>query len=147
MAMQKATLGTIIIIAVVGLVATGISALVATQRVSTSGNINAVGVGVYSNSNCTTVLTNIPWGALNPGGTATQTMYVKNTGNMQETLNMTTSAWNPPSASNYITVSWNQQGSVLAANQVVTAVLTLTVSSSISGITAFLFNITIAGTH
>jgi hypothetical protein len=74
-------------------------------------------------------------------------VYVKNTGNAAVTLNMTTSAWSPSSASSYITLTWNQTGTVLQAGGVVTAGLTLTVSSSISGITSFSFNITISGTH
>lgn len=147
MAMQKATIGTILAIVVISLTATAISALLATRTVSNSGSITAVGVGVYSNSNCTTVLASISWGIVNPGGTATYTMYVKNTGDVQETLNMTTSGWNPASASTYIAVTWNQQGSVLAAGQVVAAVVTLTVASSISGVTNFNFNMTITGTH
>jgi hypothetical protein len=74
-------------------------------------------------------------------------MYVKNTGDVSETLNMTVSSWSPSSASSYITLTWNQEKTVLTAGQVVEAVLTLSVSSSISDVTSFSFSITITGTH
>jgi hypothetical protein len=147
MAMRKATIGAVLVIAVMGLMVSALGALVATHTISSSGSITAVGVGVYSNSGCTTALTAISWGTLNPGSVTTYTMYVMNTGNVPVTLNMTVSSWNPASASSYITLTWNQTNTVLQASAHVAAELTLSVSSSISGITSFSFNITISGTH
>jgi len=147
MAMQKATLGMILGIALMGLVVSAVGTLVATQTISSSGSVSAIGVGVYSDSGCTTALSTISWGALSPGGVMTFTMYVKNTGTVSVTLNMTVSGWSPASASSYITLTWNQEQTMLAVGQVVTAVLTLTVSSSITGVTTFSNDITITGTH
>jgi hypothetical protein len=147
MAMRKATIGAVLAIALMGVMVSALGALVATRTVSTSGSITALGVGVYSNSNCTTALSSINWETLNPGSSTPYTIYVKNTGNTAVTLNMTTSGWSPSSASSYITLTWNQTGTVLQANGVATAALKLTVSSSISGITNFSFNITISGTQ
>jgi hypothetical protein len=124
---------------------TTFGALVATRSISNSGSITAVGVNVYSDAACTTAVSTISWGALNPGGVATYTMYVKNTGTVPVTLSMTTGNWNPSSASSYITLTWNQQNYVLLAGQVVQAVLTLSVSSSASGVANFSFDITITG--
>ena len=145
--MRKATIGAILAIALTGLMVSALGALVVTRTISSSGSITAIGVGVYTTSTCTTALSSVPWGTVNPSSVTTYTIYVKNTGNAQETLNMTTSAWSPSSASSYITMTWNQTGTALAAGGVATALLTLTVSSSISGITSFSFNITISGTH
>lgn len=147
MAMQKATIGAVVVIALMGLMVSALGALVATRTISSSGSITAVGVGAYSNSGCTTALSAISWGTLNPGNVTTYTMYVKNTGNVPVTLNMTVNSWSPSSASSYIKLTWNQEKSVLTAGQVVTAVLTLSVSSSISNVTSFSNNIIITGTH
>jgi len=57
---------------------------------------------------------------------------------------MTTSNWNPSSASSYMTLSWNYGGQTLAVNEVKQVKFTLAVSSSITGITSFSFDITIA---
>jgi hypothetical protein len=122
-------------------------ALVVTRTVSDTGRIIAVGVGVYSDTVCTSAVSTISWGDLNPGGVETYTMYVKNTGTVPVTLSMTTGSWNPSSASSYIGLTWNLQNSTLPAGSVVQAVLVLSVSSSITGVTSFSFNIIITGTQ
>jgi hypothetical protein len=147
LAMQKITLGTVLAIAVAGMVVTALGALVASRTFSNIGNLKAIGVGVYSNSGCTIPLPSIDWGALEPGGTKTSTIYIKNEGTVRVRLNMTVGNWNPSSASSYITISWNRESYLLDPGQVVQAVLTLSVSSSISGITSFSFDITITGTE
>jgi uncharacterized repeat protein (TIGR01451 family) len=147
MAMQRATIGTVVVIAVMGLMMSALGALVATRTISNSGSVTAVGVGVYSDSGCTTVLSAISWGTVNPGDVKTYTIYVRNEGTVSVTLNMTIGNWNPSSASGYITLTWNKEKYVLPAGQVVQAVLTLSVSSSVSGVTSFSFDITITGTQ
>jgi hypothetical protein len=74
-------------------------------------------------------------------------VYVKNVGNDPVTLSMNTSAWVPSNASSSISLVWNCTGYVLPLhNAFVACNLTLSVSSSTTGITDFSFNITIAGT-
>jgi uncharacterized repeat protein (TIGR01451 family) len=108
--------------------------------------IAAPNVGVYSDSACTTNKTSITWASVAAGETATQTVYVKNTGTAPMTLNLAVTNWTPSAASNYITITWNRQGTQLAAGQSIAATLTLTVSSSITGITNYSNTITISGT-
>jgi hypothetical protein len=147
MAMRKISTGAIVAIVVVGLVLTVSTAglLSVSQSLSSSGNISTVNVGVYSNSDCTQPLTSIDWGTISPGTTVTRTIYVKNTGNVQITLSMTTSGWSPASANGPITLTWDRQGATLSVGASVAATLTLSVSSSISGITTFSVTIVIAG--
>jgi hypothetical protein len=147
MAMKKATLSVIIVIALMGAMVSALGTIVSTRTISSSGSIVVVGVGVYSDSGCTTVLSAINWGALNPGSTTTYTLYVKNMGDVSSTLNMTVNSWNPSTAPSYLKLTWNQEKTLLAVNQTVAAVLTLSVSSSIAGITSFSSNIVITGTH
>jgi hypothetical protein len=147
MAMRKATMGAVLAIAAMGVLVSALGALVSTRTISSTGSITAVGIGVYSDSGCTTVLTSISWGALSPGATTTRTIYLKNNGTIPVTLTMATGNWNPASASNYITLAWDKQNYVLPAGSTVQAVLTLTVFSSISGITNYGFDITITGTQ
>jgi hypothetical protein len=148
MALKKTSLGAVIAIAVTGLFLTVVSAglITTSQTVASSGTITVVNVGVYSDLACTTPLTSIAWGSIAPGGLTTRTIYVKNTGTAQVTLGMTRANWNPGTANGPITLTWNQEGGVLAANQVSTATLTLSVSSGISGITNFSVDIVVSGT-
>ncbi len=103
-------------------------------------------VGVYSNSACTTDKTSITWGSITAGGTTSQTVYVKNTGTATMTLSLAVTNWTPTTAANYITITWNRQGTQLAAGQSISATLTITVSASITGITDYSNTITISGT-
>ena len=117
-----------------------------TKSIPTSGTINTVNVGVYSDSACTQQLTSITWGAVSPGGSAAKTVYVKNTGTNQITLSMTKQNWTPTNANGPITITWNKESTTLSANEVATASLILSVSSSISGITTFSVDVVITGT-
>ncbi|MEM3665940.1 MAG: hypothetical protein QW222_02520 [Candidatus Bathyarchaeia archaeon] len=145
MAMQKSALGFMLAVAMVGLVASALATLSTSQKISSTGSIKAVGLGVYSDSACTQKLTTLSWGTLEPGETKTQKVYIKNEGNTQITLNMTTGNWNPATASSYITVSWTGEGNKLAAGASTSADITLKVSSSVTGFTNFTFDITISG--
>lgn len=150
MTMRKATVASVVVIVVMGLMASALGAVVATRTISNSAGktrTTVVGVGVYSDSACATALSTISWGNLNTGYAETYTMYVKNQGNVPVTLNMAAGNWNPSSASRYITLTWNKKNYVLPAGQVVQAVLTLTVSSKVSGVTSFSFSLTITGTQ
>jgi hypothetical protein len=106
-----------------------------------------VQLGVYQDSGCTTVLSSVSWGTLDPGASTSSTIYVRNEGNVAVTLSIQASNWTPSTAQNYFTLTWNRNGYVLQPNAVVQAVLNLAVSSSISGITSFSFDITITATQ
>jgi hypothetical protein len=115
----------------------------ATPSAPIAGSPNVV---VYSDSACTIKKTPITWSSIAAGKTATQTVYVKNAGTAPITLYLAVTNWTPSAASNYITITWNRQGTQLAAGQSIAATLTLTVSSSITGITNYSNTITISGT-
>ena len=117
------------------------------QSIYSSGVIStSPGVGVFADADCTTSLASVNWGSIAAGTSATQTFYVKNTGTGSISLSLAAGSWSPTFASTYITVSWNQQGTNLTAGQSVAATVTLTVSSSITGVTNFSNTLTISGT-
>ena len=119
------------------------SAIQASKALSNSGSVKGVGVGVYWNQACTNATSSINWGNLDPGSNVNRTIYIRNEGNTAATLSMTTSNWNPATASSYMTLNWNYGGQTLSVNQVVQVKLTLSVPSSVTGITSFSFDITI----
>jgi hypothetical protein len=140
-------------LAAIGVVAITFAALTASDMFSNNGSISypppppTLQIGVYTDSSCTTPVSNIAWGTLSPGSNATQTVYVENEGNVNATLNMTTSSWSSSTAQSDMSLTWNREGYQLNAGLNVSAVLTLSVSSSISGISTFSFNVTITGTQ
>jgi hypothetical protein len=120
----------------------------ATKTLSSAGTIQiqtTAGLGVYSNSQCTTALSALSWGTLTNGENKTTTVYIKNEGNSPATLSLETSNWYPTSASTYLTLSWNYNNQPINPSQVVQVTLTLSVSPNIQGITNFSFDVTIVG--
>jgi hypothetical protein len=114
---------------------------------TSSGTIIASSsIGVYSDSGCTIKMSSINWGFAAAGGSVNQIVYVKNTGTGTMTLSLAVSNWSPSTAGIYITIGWNQQGTQLSAGQSVPAMITLTVSSRITGVTTFSNTIAISGT-
>jgi hypothetical protein len=136
-----------LVITAIALTATTAAVLSTSQIVPLNGSITAVNLGVYSDSACTQTVTTLNVGTINSGGTATQTVYVKNTGNVPETLTMTTANWNPSNASSSLTLSWNRQSYVLPAGQSIQANLTLTAASNTNGLTTFSCDVTLTGTQ
>jgi hypothetical protein len=106
----------------IALTLTTFAAISTTQNVSSDGTVTtSANLGVYSNSQCTTNLTSINWGALTPGGSTTQTIYVKNIGSgLSLALNMTTTNWSA-GANGPITLTWNQENTRLNPGQSVAA--------------------------
>jgi hypothetical protein len=134
-------------IAAIALTATTAAVLTANQSVPINGTINAVNLGVYSDVGCTQTVSTLNFGTLNPGGTATQTIYVKNTGNIAETLTMSTANWNPSNASTLLTLTWNRNNYVLPTAQSIQATLTLTATANTGSLTTFSCDVTLTGTQ
>jgi hypothetical protein len=129
------------------LTASTLAVITVNQDIITSGNVaTSPNIGVYSDSACTTNKTSISWGALQVGGSTSQTIYVKNIGTRTLTLELSVTNWTPAQASPYITISWDKQGTQLSAGQSTQATVTITVSSNITGITNFSNTIIISGT-
>lgn len=104
-----------------------------------------VSVGIYSDVNCTTAVSSINWGAVEPGGSYNSTIYAKNLGNVGTTLYLSTQNWNPAQAYQYMNLNWNYTGSVLPANQSIPLLLRLTVFTNATGLGSFSFEIVVTG--
>jgi hypothetical protein len=108
--------------------------------------IQTAGIAAYRDVNCVTQVSDVAWGNLAPGSSATNTIYLKNEGTTALTLSLNTANWNPSTASNYMALSWDYNGQSIAPDQVIQVTLTLSVSSSIDGVNYFGFEIMIDGT-
>jgi hypothetical protein len=114
------------------------------QPISNAGAVKAIGVGVYWNSDGTNMVTSINWGTLEPGSSTNRTCYIQNEGNSASTLSMNTTNWDPTNASDYISLTWDYGGQLVNPDEIIPVVLTLAISDSVTGITGFSFDITIA---
>lgn len=128
---------------VTGILGTVSSLMQTNSTISNTGSVKGVGVGIYWNSACTNQTSKIDWGLIDPGSAKTFIVYVRNEGNTATTLSKFAENWNPSTAANYLSLNWNYAQQTLSVNQVLQIKLTLAVSSSISGITNFSFDIRI----
>jgi hypothetical protein len=104
-------------------------------------------LNVYSDAACTVPMPPLVWANLEPGGSATAKIYVKNLGNVPLKLNAVNSAWVPTNAGTFIHQTWDKENAILAAGANVLATLTLTVDANITGITNYNYSTSINGTR
>jgi len=109
------------------------------------GIVKTVGVEAYWDAACTNRVTEINWGLVEPNSTTNATIFLKNPGNAPITLGLSTENWNPSSASDYIALSWDYAGQTIDPGAVIQVNLVLSVSSNITAITSFRFDIIITG--
>lgn len=113
---------------------------------STSGSIRtSQGLSLFSNSACTIPLTILNWGSVSPGESSNNTIYIKNANSIPLTLSLATSNWNPISANDPLSLTWDKSGFILEPGQLVVAELSLLVASDVSDISTFEFTIIISG--
>jgi hypothetical protein len=115
------------------------------MKISNTATLKLVGIGVFSNVNCTVPVSSINWGMLQPGQVENYSVYVQSESNVPITLSMYTASWSPSNASSYITVTWNYAAQTLQPHAVLPVTFTLAVNASISGIPQFSFYIWIVG--
>lgn len=115
------------------------------KTISNVGSVKAIGVGVYWYENCTSEVSFIDWGMLEPGSSKNVTVYIRNEGNSVANLTMYASNWNPLNASDYMDLSWNYEGQDINVSEVLEVTFTLIISPEIQGITSFSFDIVIVG--
>jgi len=108
--------------------------------------VKTIGVGVYWDSNCSSRVSSINWGIIEPGEQKNVSIFIRNDGNANITLSLSTEDWNPANAMNYMTLTWNYNGQPLSFNQVIPVTLTLSLSSNATGITSFSFAMIFSGT-
>lgn len=135
-----------LILLVLIVLATCVAALLTSEtRIPSVGTVKTVGVGAFWDINCTSRITEIDWGLVEPGQHVNATIYLKNEGNAPIMFSLHTENWSPSNASNYITLRWDYVDQMVDPRAVVKTILTLAVSSNATGITSFTFEIVITG--
>ena len=119
--------------------------LVTTNTITNVSAVEASGVGVYWDSDCTDRVFSIDWGNLTPGSLKSIVVYIRNEVGESIYLIMSTMNWTPPGASDYITLRWDYGGQRMNAGETLQITMTLSVSRHIEGISGFSFGILVIG--
>jgi hypothetical protein len=116
-------------------------------KIGSSKRIIAIGVkvsAVGSNQD----LTNIDWGDLAAGATATRQICVINNGTIPTTLSMSAGDCVPLIAQQYLTITWNYtSGTVLQPGASQTVTVTINVNQYVTGVNSFTNTIYIIATQ
>ncbi len=147
---EKVVFGIVLLLALCalasGIFGTALSLLQTSKTISNAGSVKGIGVGIYWDLACTNQTSSVNWGLLDPGSNKTVGIYVRNEGNSIIVLSKSVQNWNPSSVQSYVSLNWNYVNQTLNVNQVLQVSLTLVVSSTVSGITNFSFDVTISAT-
>jgi hypothetical protein len=113
-------------------------------KMTTMATIESAPMGVYSDINCTSKVGSIDWGSLQPGSLKKVSVYIRNEGGIPIYLSLSTTSWQPSSASTFMNLDWNYSEKKIYPSEVVPMILELSISPNIKAITTFSFNIVIS---
>ncbi|MFX0080046.1 MAG: hypothetical protein ACFE8O_12490, partial [Candidatus Hermodarchaeota archaeon] len=83
-------------------------------------NVSAVeanGIGVYWDSNCSNEVSSIEWGTLEPGSVKNVVVFIRNEVEEPAYYALSTTNWNPPESSQYLSLGWNYSGQQINPNE------------------------------
>jgi len=114
-------------------------------------NVGDYNVGVYWDVNCSSTVSSIEWGQIEPGSAKNVSLFIRNEGKSAASLFLGTDNWTPSNASEFMTLSWDYDNQTLAppdedSYDILLVALTLQVSPSIEGIESFSFDVIIGAT-
>jgi len=113
------------------------------RLIGSTGKVTVIGVEVYWDANHTLPVDYLDWGSVEPGSIKNHTVFIYNKGNEPSTLFLNTTNWNPPNASNFITLNWDYNGYIIPQKETTEVTLTLSVAPVIEGVKDFNFDIII----
>lgn len=118
-----------------------------TNTISNVSAVEANGVGIYWDSNCSNKVSSIDWGTLTPASAKNIVVYIRNEIEEPAYFILSTKDWNPPEAFQYLSLAWNYSGHGVSPKETLQTTLTLSASpsnrSAREGISSFSLHVTI----
>ena len=153
----KASYKTLVLVAIVAIISVASTTLVSMMlsdsdydiSVPSLGTIKTIDVEIYWDPNGENKTETLSWDEIkieklswneikiDPLNT---TVYVKSVSNFRVTLNMFLTDWNPVEISDYLTISWDYNGTLINPGEIIPVTITLSASASDAFITYLLEN-------
>ena len=114
--------------------------------IESHGSVKKIKVGLYWNENCSSTVSFIEWGDIEPESAKNVSLFIRNEGTVAASLFLSTDNWNPSNASEFMTLTWDYNGQTIDPFEIVLVTLTLQVSSEVAEISSFSFVIIIGAT-
>lgn len=141
---SKKTLLLIIIVAIASVSSTTLISVMLSKYDNFSfpslGNIKTIGVESYWDLNYENETENLDWGTLDIGSSNNVTLFIKSSSNYDVILNLNITDWAPENILDYLTVSWDYNGTVIKPGETIRVTLTLSASSSPSFVSYLIVN-------
>lgn len=135
-------------IAIILVITTVTALLTSPYLISTSGTFKkSLNLEIYVDSGGAQPISAIGWGDMEPGDFSNITVYCEVTGNTPATLSFVTGNHLPTNSSQYLILTWDDDGSVLQPGVIRPVIFSLSLSQTVIGITAFSFDITVQATE
>jgi len=96
------------------------------------GTIKTLGLEAYWDRNLEDKAETFDWGVIRPRTLKNVTLYLRSISNIETTLNLTATNWNPANVSSFLSLSWNYKGTTMHPGEILEVTLTLSASSSYS---------------
>ena len=143
----KASYKTLVLVAIVAVISVASTSLVSIMLshsddeiyLPSLGTIKTVEVETYWDPNGENRRENLTWNEIKiekldwdeiKTETVNTTVYVKSVSNFRVTLNIFLTDWNPVEISDYLTISWDYNGTILNPGEIIPVTMTLSASSS-----------------
>lgn len=123
----------------------GVALLVVQDRIPSSGRIITIGISIYKDSGKVESYTLVEWGALAPGDVVTKEAFIFNTGNRAVNVSLTNENYVPVEVPLHIGMAWDSEGVIIQPDEYHRALITLSVSPTITGIDEFTFDMVFTG--
>jgi len=94
-------------------------------KVPSLGTIKTLGVEAYWDINCENKTVEVQWGEIWVGSSQNVTFYVRSISNLEATLNLNATNWDPANLSDYMNLSWNYTGTTVHPGDIIQITLTL----------------------
>ena len=135
---MKSSRKILLLITIVAIISVASSTLVSSLLTQSSsdvylpslGNIKTVEVEIYWDSRGEHIRDNLSWDEIEPGKSVNTTVYIKSVSNFKVTLSLKLTDWNPPEVSDYITISWDYNGTRVNPGEIIPVTMMLSASSS-----------------
>ena len=143
----KASYKTIIVVAIVAIIAVASTSLVSMMLSQSDSDVYLPSVGTIKTIHVETYwdpngenrretlswdeikIEKLGWDEIKTEPVST-TLYVKSASNFRVTLNIFPTDWSPVEISDYITISWDYNGTIINPGEIIPVTMTLSVSSS-----------------
>jgi hypothetical protein len=141
---SKKTLLLIVIVAVASVAVSNLIAILLSKvdnlTIPALGNIKTIGVEAYWDPNCENKTEVLDWGTIWISSSTNVTLYIRSISNYKVTLNLNATNWMPANISDYMTLSWDYNETLLNPGEIIPVTLTLSTSFSNSFISYLIAN-------